>query len=349
MKKIFLLFFISFSIISFSEVKKDTISKTQLIYKFSVLEDQLKEVRRDQLNYKIEKDLLKETYENNYQRISLFITLVLGIFGVAGYIGIRDINSIKKEYVSELGKLKQLQIDISSKFKEFETSKEKYDTELRDIISTNEEQNKKIKVLELKEKIANLFKDKQYVQALEFCVVALELTPNDVPLLREKARLYTRTKNYNESILTYNKILELDNTMHAATFDLSEVYLLNNQRSDFNKIIESNLDLFKEKSEGKLLEVFDLIVAYQDNNIVKLKELSIAQINFVDLDTKKKRIENWDFLDILIYAVSQKDTEERKILLSTIWYLDGQLDGNGFFLHSGITNPNLDKNTENDG
>ena len=36
------------------------------------------------LNYKIEKEVLKETYENNYERISLIITLILGIIGILG-------------------------------------------------------------------------------------------------------------------------------------------------------------------------------------------------------------------------------------------------------------------------
>lgn len=59
-----------------------------------------------QINYKIEKDLLKETYSNNYERINTVITFVLGLIGVIGFVGIKDIGSIKKEYESELKSLK---------------------------------------------------------------------------------------------------------------------------------------------------------------------------------------------------------------------------------------------------
>ena len=132
----------------------DSISTKNFETRIKQLEEQLKEVRRDELNYRIEKDLLKETYSNNYERINTIITIILGIIGILGYLGIRDINSIKKEYTSELAKLKQLQTEMTTKYQEFQTSKEKYDSELRDILKTNEEQNKKIKALELKEKIS---------------------------------------------------------------------------------------------------------------------------------------------------------------------------------------------------
>ncbi len=46
------------------------------------IEDQLSEVRRDQLNYKIEKDLLKEAYSSNLQIVNAVIAIALGVFAV---------------------------------------------------------------------------------------------------------------------------------------------------------------------------------------------------------------------------------------------------------------------------
>ena len=39
-----------------------TLKIDSVISKINILEENVKEVRRDQLNYKVEKDLLKETY-----------------------------------------------------------------------------------------------------------------------------------------------------------------------------------------------------------------------------------------------------------------------------------------------
>ena len=57
-----------------------------------MLEDQFKEIRRDELNYQIEKDLLKETYSSNLQTLNLVLTIVLGLFSIIGFLGIRDIH-----------------------------------------------------------------------------------------------------------------------------------------------------------------------------------------------------------------------------------------------------------------
>lgn len=344
MKKITLLFFlITFSL--FGAESKDTISKPQLINRFEILNDQLKEVRRDQLNYKIEKEVLKETYENNYERISLIITLILGIIGILGYLGIKDINAIKREYIAELASLKQLQVDIASKIKEYEISKVKYDTELRDILKTNEDQNRKIKVLEIKEKILNLFKENSYVQALEYCLAALELAPNDIILLHYKALIYSRTGNFSDSIITYQKILELDENYKGAIFDLAELYLFNNQRNDYKAIVEKHNEWFNEKSDSKLLEIFELIIAYQDNDLEKLKKLATSHLDIHNTEIKQKRITSWDLQDLLLYTSKQKDSPERKILLSAIWYINGQINVNDFYLNSGIPKPEVKENT----
>src|SRR5437764_14025284 len=58
------------------------------------LADAVTEVRRDQLNYQIERDLLKETYGSNLQTINLVLTIVLGAFAVIGYLGVRSIGTL---------------------------------------------------------------------------------------------------------------------------------------------------------------------------------------------------------------------------------------------------------------
>lgn len=120
----------------------ETIKRSQ-----SNLESNLKSVEKNQLNYKIEKDLLKETYSNNFERVNTVITIILGIVGLFGFFGIRDIGSIKKQYLTELEKLKTLQNDFTLKAAEFENEKVKFDSEINKIVLENQQQNSKIKLL----------------------------------------------------------------------------------------------------------------------------------------------------------------------------------------------------------
>jgi len=60
------------NIISSQNKDKDTTS-----IEVQKLKDSVSEIRRDQLNYKIEKDLLKETFSSNYQTINIVLAIIL--------------------------------------------------------------------------------------------------------------------------------------------------------------------------------------------------------------------------------------------------------------------------------
>jgi hypothetical protein len=95
--------------------------------RISALEVQLKEIRRDQLNYQIEKDLLKETYSTNLQSINTTLTIVLGLFSIIGFLGINNIQTIKKEYLSELEKLRQTTADFQRRAKDLQQKQDAID------------------------------------------------------------------------------------------------------------------------------------------------------------------------------------------------------------------------------
>jgi tetratricopeptide (TPR) repeat protein len=328
MKKIITItFLLSISVISFARPEnKDSIAIKNLENKLEQLDNQLKEVRRDELNYHIEKDLLKETYSNNYERINLFLTVILGIFGLLSFLGIRDLNSIKKEYREELDKLKKLKLDVDFKSKDFEESKKKYDKEIMEIIKQNEEQSNKLKIIEIREKISNLYTQKNYDRALEYCIVALELAPNDINFLLQKALIYTKGKKYDEVSPIYSRIIELESTHSTAISNIAEVYLFQKNEKSSDEIIAKHSDLFKKKSEGEVLRFFELIKLFNKPDVKNLKEIVVAKIDRKDLMNKKKRMEGWDVSDALTYVRSEPESEQQTIFLNYIWYLDGQLN-----------------------
>lgn len=325
MKKTVIIFsFLVASVVS--NATGDTLTIERVNQKIDLLQNKVEEVKRDQLNYSIEKDLIKDTYSNNYDKINLFITGILLIFGFLGFIGFRDISSLKKEYKEELDKLKNLQIDIEAKSKEFEKSKIKLDNDITEIIKQNEEQNRKLKVLEIKEKIDRLFKEREHVKALEFCIIALEYAPNDLDLLRIKSQIYSRTLKYDEAINTFKRILEIDPNYSTAIFDLSEIFLFAKNEEACDELIKKYPDLFSKKEEGQLLFYFELIKHYNKSETTQLKDKIIKAIDRKDLKNKKKRIQGWDFYDALFFMANQPDDENRKYLQNYLWYLDGQLN-----------------------
>ena len=304
----------------------DTIKLNMLQERVATLSNKVDEVKRDQNNYSIEKDLLKETYSNNFDRINLVLTALLGIFAVLTFFGIRDINSIKKEYKEELEKLRNLQLDIEAKSREFDLSKKKYDEEITLILKQNEEQNKKIKILEIKDKIASLFKEKQYGSALEFCAVALELSPDDKALLYEKGKILGKLNRTGEAIEAYEKLISLDSNHFGAIVNLTELYLFLNQAEKANEFIKTHPNLFTAGRDVNVLEFFELIKKYHSNDIVGMKEYAKVIIDKQNPATQKKFV-GWDFYDAIAFSYFEPDSEKKEVFRKILFYLNGNVKG----------------------
>lgn len=313
-------------ITSFCSAQMDTIRLNKLQEQVTTLSNKVDEVKRDQNNYSIEKNLLKETYSNNFDRINLVLTVLLGIFAVLTFFGIRDINSIKKEYKEELEKLRNLQLDVESKSKEFDLSKKKYDEEITLILKQNEEQNKKIKILEIKDKIASLFKDKQYGSALEFCAVALELSPDDKALQFEKGKILGKLNRIGEAIEAYEKLLSVDIGHSGTIVNITELYLFLNQTEKASEFIKNHPNLFIEGRDINVLEFFELIKKYHNNDIAGMKEYAKVVIDKQNPATQKK-FAGWDFSDALTFSYFEPDSEKKEVLRKILFYLNGNVKG----------------------
>lgn len=304
----------------------DTVRLNRLQEQVNSLSNKLEEVKRDQNNYSIEKDLLKETYSNNFDRINLLITAILGIFGVLTFFGIRDINSIKREYKEELEKLRKLQTEIESKSREFDLNKKKYDEEITEILKQNEEQNKKIKILEIKDKISTLFKEKQYGSALEFCAVALELSPNDQLLQFEKGKILGKLNRFGEAIEAYEKVLGSDNSHTPTIINITELYLFKNQIEKANSLIQAHPNSFVDRQELNLINFFELIKKYHKDDIPEMKEYAKEIIDKQNPDTQKQ-FKGWDFSDAFTFSYYEPDSDKKKVLRAILFYLNGQIKG----------------------
>ena len=101
--------------------------KTNVERRLGDLEHKIQLIDTNQLNYQIEKDLLKETYSVNYERINIFIAIVLGIVAIFGFLGIRDISKIKTNYENELAVLRRVKEQFENKVNEFDVERKKID------------------------------------------------------------------------------------------------------------------------------------------------------------------------------------------------------------------------------
>lgn len=321
----FILFFIFFYSSGYT-ANNDSIRILDLEQKINKLESNLKSVENNQLNYKIEKDLLKETYSNNYENINMIITIVLGIIGILGYLGIRDINSIKKEYILELNNFRTLKSEFEIKYKEFSQEKGKIDSEIKEILIENEKQNRKLKFLELKEKVGSLISNSRLYEALEFIKAALDINPDDEEMLTYKARTLCRLNQIDDSISIYKKLQKDHPEKSYIELNLLEMLVIGNNRKEYNLLIEKHSDTLILKSNGKLLALFEIIFIYNSDKNADLIQHIKPLIDFTELNIMKKNISDWDLTEIK-YAIShQPDSKNKTYLQNLVWYLDGQVN-----------------------
>jgi tetratricopeptide (TPR) repeat protein len=314
-------------------------TKTSTDSKLNDLEHTVKQIEANQINYRIEKDLLKETYTNNYEKISLTITLILGLLSILGYLGLKDITLIKKEYEKELNNLRQIQSQFNLKSIEFDSEKKKVDDELKLIIKENDEQSRKIKFIELKEKISNLLKENNLSSALEFSNAALEISPSDSYVLNQKGRILCRLNQIKDAVQVYEKALN-DNPKDSLTIlNTTECWYFAKEIDKAKKLISENKSLFDHKSNGNLITLFEIFDKYYESNkllfLEKIKEL----VDDKDLKSMKKLIQGWDLKEALYFAMYQPDSELKEILKNALWFLDGQITGETLYQRIGIELP----------
>jgi tetratricopeptide (TPR) repeat protein len=321
MKKIILFLFISFFIQS---ICADTITTNS---KIRELERQVKQIDTNQLNYKIEKDLLKETYSNNYERISLIITIVLGIMGVLGYLGLKDISTIKKEYEKELIDLRQIQGQFNLKLLELDTDKKKFEEELKSIIKENEDQSRKIKFLELKDKVRILLKDNSLTPALEFANAALNIIQEDNELLNLKGSILCRLNQLKEAVEIFNLALKLNPTDSPTILNTAECLYFSKDINGAKKLIDDHKILFENKENGRLLELFNIFELYFDGKKESLLDIAKSYVDFNNLRMSEKRMSGWNLEDALYVIHNQPESELKNITQNIIRYWNGQING----------------------
>jgi len=173
--------------------------------------DQLSEVRRDELNYRLEKDLLEKAYGSNLQIANGVIAAALAFFSLVGFFGMRDIHAQRREYMAELEKLQSLRADLEAKLSDMLRSKEELGRGMKDIEKASATNELRIKVLELQEKAnALLFQQLNPVRALEYVAVGLDIDPHNAVLLWQKGTAQWRLGQLVPALATYKELLEID-------------------------------------------------------------------------------------------------------------------------------------------
>ncbi|HWV18855.1 MAG TPA: hypothetical protein VNZ68_09815 [Rhodocyclaceae bacterium] len=299
------------------------VADEQLAKKIEYLEENIKETRRDQLNYKIEKDLLKEAYTSSLTTLNLVITFGLAIAAFFGYQGLKDINKVKSDYQEELGQIRQLRQEIEISQREITEAQNKSAAELERLSEYNKTQDRRIQILEVQEKALNLLKTGNPIRALEYCAAGLDIEPDNILLLDIKRSALGKLHRYNDAKEIAEKICELDPSNIPAITNLLEYMLITNDIARYDALIDAKGAAVKTLNEGLNAAYLIALRHYVANEFAQVKQAVLEAITPLD-ETMSARLENWSFQELEWLLGHQSESNGKKILESFVGFLKGQ-------------------------
>ncbi|MFM9914018.1 MAG: tetratricopeptide repeat protein [Methylophilaceae bacterium] len=281
-------------------------------------------LRRDQVNYSIEKSLLKESFSANMERINVVITLFLGIFGVLGFLGIRSIKEIKIDYTNELDKLRTVKLDFESQLLSFRTKQIEFESQVEKLIKSDTEQDTRLKVLELVEKANSIMGSKNWGWALEFINVGLELDPNNIQLLTYKAKCHAKSGEFSASIETSKKILEIQPKSTIRIINLLELLAITTQAEEFNKVYTQHKQIVDDFENGSVIVYLNALKNLMTGLI---SEASEDLINFAKAcdHLPKPLLGPWDFDEVMIGVSNLPQGKQKELLNKTVQLFQGAI------------------------
>lgn len=282
--------------------------------RMGIFERQLQETRRDQLNYKIERDLLKETYSSNLQTVNVVITLILGTFSVLGFLGVRSIGATRQEFSDELNQLRDIRSKSETRLAEIESRQQLAQTQLAEVSRFSVEQDQRVKLLEIQERAASLVQQKAHQRALDYIAVGLDSNPDDLTLLGLKRTCVLFLNRFDEAREVLERIVVLDSENKIAATDLCEIYLIQGMRDQYDAIAAHCSS--RIQSHPYLAWYFRAIRLYQDSDAQGIRDHMASLIAM--LPPEKEVHTTWRFTEFIHSISDDPPTEEKHLLIKTL-------------------------------
>ena len=286
------------------------------------------EVRRDQLNYRLEKNLLKEAYSSNLETINIIIILILGAFAIIGYLGVKGISTIKSDFKNELEKLEKLRMQFEGRIKEVDAQLEgakQTKEKLEGLAAVNVEQDKRLQILEIQEKASSFINGKNYVRALEYIKVGLGLSEKDPLLLDIKALCLMKLGKLKDAQAAY-EIAEANNPGRINILsNILELSILNKKHDDARSLNKANAPAFL-KTYGPYFDWYIMALDYfLSGNVTQLKK-HISKQPIENPQERSRRIEEqWGYEEAISVIQTMESQPGYQDMVNTINFLKGDL------------------------
>ena len=281
-------------------------------------------MRRDQLNYSIEKNILKEAYASNLQTVQVVITIVTAVFGVLGYLGFKGILAIKSDYARELEALSVLKLSMGNELQKQVLGLTAVRAELDQLAKKNQEQDRRLKTLEIMEKAGQLLQQENYVLALEYIDTGLALEPQNTKLLDTKSLCTLRGGRFAEAIEINKQSLAIERKNPAVIANCAESLLALGRADEFDSFYKEYKSDLKLEQYGALEPWLLALRGMVRNDIAAIR---VAMQPFANncSDGATPRIKaTWSFIDTSPIIAKLQPGPLKSLMEATVEFLAGR-------------------------
>jgi len=300
----------------------------QLTHDVSIIKDSQAELRRDQLNYKIEKEILKESYASSLQTVNMAITFILGLLAVLGYLGIRDIGSMKKEYSDDLEKLGTLRKQLEERLNKLTLEQQSVREELTSILQVNREQDQRIKLLELQEKAGTLMQQRSFARALDYIDAGLEIDQDNFILLNQKALCLLKTGKPNDAVQAFSELLSANQDhpqLASIVANLAEGYLILYQVDRYELLRAEYAEVIASYYEGAAIAFLDSFKATIQADADAVRSVLTAFVDKLPSPQQKPWMAGWDFSDSNSIVALSSNESAKKAFAQGVAFFSGAI------------------------
>lgn len=307
----------------FNQLTSST-SRSETAAKINSMSHEIEIIKRDQVNYKTEKDLLKELYSTEIQNVNLFLSTVLAATAIFGFFGLKSISEIKKEYRDELEKLIALKSKLQGEIDDLQKKQSSFDLKIDEITKKNEKQDTRLRVMEIIEKAGALISQSNYTWALHWANAGLESEPENMILLSQKAVCHFFLGEYSASEETYIKMSKIEPDQVIHKINLVELYALMGKSIDFRETFNAISDDINSRNDGRLRYFLEATnYAMSGNQPEASNSLNAYVEKYREAGTKMAR---WSYKEAKEFQQRMSRGSQKEMLAYVVGVFSGEMD-----------------------
>jgi tetratricopeptide (TPR) repeat protein len=288
------------------------------------IESQIDRLETNGDNYRIEKDLLKETFSSNYLYLTMILAALGGVFTILTFTGFKDARATKNEFQRELAELRVQLTQSRLSAEEFDKRRMRFEAEHAGLLKKYELHGKRLEVVELLEKAQNhLIANGNAQFALEYATKALELAPERPDVLRLVASCLNQLNRSEEALkhLEQAYALQAEETIG----DLLECRAFLNRFDGLEPLVEQHQSTLSRVNRLGGGLVFLAFRHYHNGNIEALLTLVDETINTPYNAKRTGKKFNWSVMEAIQVASHFEESDLQRLLLSFVGWCQGQV------------------------